>query len=61
VPELWIHRYPDAVETANVCSFFSTWPNQTELTLKGLHFIQEDRPTEIGEAVANFLRGLREQ
>ena len=35
------------------------WPNQTEVTVKGIHFIQEDSPDEIGEAVASFVRGLR--
>ena len=31
------------------------WPNQAEVTVKGLHFVQEDSPHEIGEAVANWL------
>jgi hypothetical protein len=50
VPKLWIHGDPGAVETANVRSFCSTWPNQKEITVKGMHFIQEDSPTEIREA-----------
>jgi haloalkane dehalogenase len=35
------------------------WPNQTEVTVAGTHFIQEDSPDEIGAAVAAFVRGLR--
>ena len=35
--------------------FCRTWPNQTEVTVKGLHFIQEDSPDEIGQAIAEFL------
>jgi len=35
------------------------WPNQTEVTVKGLHFIQEDSPDEIGQAVAAFVKRVR--
>ena len=31
----------------------------TQLTVKGLHFVQETSPAEIGAALANFVRGLR--
>ena len=61
VPKLWIHGDPGAVERASVREFCRTWPNQTELTVKGIHYIQEDSPTEIGEALARFVRGLRER
>ena len=59
VPKLWIHGDPGAIETASVRSFCRTWPNQTEVTVKGVHFLQEDSPTEIGAAVADFARRLR--
>jgi haloalkane dehalogenase len=39
--------------------FCRSWPNQTEVTCKGLHFLQEDSPDEIGQAVADFVRKLR--
>jgi haloalkane dehalogenase len=58
-PKLWIHGDPGAIETASVRSFCRTWPNQTEVTVKGVHFLQEDSPTEIGAAVADFVRRLR--
>ncbi len=36
-----------------------TWPNQSELTVKGLHFLQEDSPDEIGTAISTFVRRVR--
>ena len=39
--------------------FCRTWPNQEEVTVEGLHFIQEDSPDEIGEAVAKFVSKLK--
>jgi haloalkane dehalogenase len=36
-----------------------TWPNQTEVTVPGLHFIQEDDPDAIGSAIASFVRAIR--
>ena len=35
--------------------FCRTWPNQTEVTVAGNHFIQEDSPDEIGAAIAAWL------
>ena len=35
-----------------------TFPNQTETTVRGLHFAQEDSPDEIGEALAEFVDRL---
>jgi hypothetical protein len=31
----------------------------TQLTIKGLHFVQDTSPAEIGAALADFVRGLR--
>jgi len=59
VPKLWIHANPGAVENDSVRKFCSTWPNQTEITVKGKHFLQEDSPMEIGEAIAGFVKKLR--
>ena len=39
--------------------FCRTWANQSEVTVKGLHFIQEDSPDEIGQAVRDFVIGVR--
>jgi haloalkane dehalogenase len=34
------------------------WPAQTEVTVAGVHFIQEDSPDEIGRAIADWMRKL---
>jgi haloalkane dehalogenase len=59
VPKLWIHGDPGAVENESVRKFCSTWPNQTEITVKGKHFLQEDSPMEIGRAIQDFVMKLR--
>jgi haloalkane dehalogenase len=59
VPKLWIHGNPGAVENDRMRKFCSTWPNQTEITVKGKHFLQEDSPMEIGQAIAEFVKKLR--
>ena len=38
--------------------FCPTWKTQTEMTVKGTHFIQEDGPDEIGQALAERIEGL---
>ena len=39
-------------------SFVRAFPNQTEVTVKGLHFAQEHSPEEIGDAIARFVERL---
>jgi pimeloyl-ACP methyl ester carboxylesterase len=39
--------------------FCQTWRNQTEVTVKGLHFLQEDSPDEIGRALQAFVKSVR--
>jgi haloalkane dehalogenase len=38
--------------------FARSWPNLTEVTVKGSHFIQEDSPDEIGQAINDWMNGL---
>lgn len=59
VPKLFINAEPGALLKGRARDFCRTWPNQTEVTVKGAHFIQEDSPDEIGTAVADFVRRLR--
>src|SRR5467141_4768995 len=59
VPKLFINAEPGAVLTGRRREFCRTWPNQTEVTVEGIHFIQEDSPKKIGEALAAFVRSLR--
>ena len=59
VPKLYFQTAPGALDHGRQREFCRTWPNQTEVAVKGIHFVQEDSPTEIGAAVASFVRTLR--
>ncbi|MGV0717920.1 haloalkane dehalogenase [Mycolicibacterium sp. XJ662] len=59
VPKLFVNAAPGAITRGRVRDFVRTWPNQTEVTVAGTHFIQEDSPDEIGNALAAFVRALR--
>ena len=59
IPKLFINAEPGAILTGRQREFRRTWRNQTELTVEGIHFIQEDSPDKIGEALAGFVRSLR--
>ncbi|MFT7602114.1 MAG: haloalkane dehalogenase [Acidimicrobiales bacterium] len=55
VPKLLVAAEPGALLTGPALEFCQAWPNQTEITVAGNHFVQEDSPHEIGEAIANWL------
>ncbi len=59
VPKLFINADPGAILRGDACDFCRSWPNQTEVTVKGIHFVQEDSPDEIGQAIASWLASLR--
>jgi len=56
VPKLFVNAEPGAILTGSQREFCRTWPNQEEITVRGAHYVQEDSPHEIGEAVATFVR-----
>ncbi|MDR9450754.1 MAG: haloalkane dehalogenase [Acidimicrobiia bacterium] len=58
VPKLFINADPGSILVGAQREFCRTWPNQTEVTVKGIHFIQEDSPNEIGKAIAKWHVGL---
>jgi haloalkane dehalogenase len=58
VPKLFINAEPGAILIGLQREFCRTWPNQQEVTVKGTHFIQEDSPAEIGQAIAQWYGGL---
>ena len=58
IPKLFINADPGSILVGKQRDFCRTWPNQTEVTVKGLHFVQEDSPLEIGQAVAAWHAGL---
>ena len=59
LPKLFLNAEPGSILVGRQREFCRRWPNQTEVTIKGLHFVQEDSPSEIGAAVAAFVRRLR--
>jgi haloalkane dehalogenase len=58
IPKLFINAEPGAILIGNQREFCRTWPNQTEVTVKGHHFIQEDSPDQIGAALLDWYSGL---
>lgn len=54
-PKLFINADPGIILIGPQREFARRLPRQEEITVKGLHFIQEDSPSEIGEAVARFV------
>jgi haloalkane dehalogenase len=58
LPKLFVNADPGIILTGPQREFCRGWANQTEVTVKGLHFVQEDSPDEIGEAVAALVEGL---
>ena len=58
IPKLFINADPGSILVGKQRDFCRTWRNQTEVTVKGLHFVQEDSPLEIGQAVAAWHAGL---
>ena len=59
VPKLLIAAEPGSILTGAPLEFARSFPQQEEVTVKGLHFVQEDSPDEIGKAVAAFVAKLR--
>lgn len=58
IPKLLITAEPGALLTGRALSFCRTWPNQHEVSVKGIHYIQEDSPFEIGMALQEFVLQL---
>jgi haloalkane dehalogenase len=55
IPKLLINADPGSILVGRQREFCRSWNNQTEITVKGLHFIQEDSPKEISEAICSWL------
>ncbi len=56
VPKLFVDADPGAILRGAARDFCRSWPNQTEVCVPGTHFIQEDSPNEIGQALAAWIR-----
>ena len=59
LPKLFINAEPGSILTGSPRDYCRTWPMQSEVTVPGSHFIQEDSPDQIAEALQDFVAGLR--
>lgn len=59
LPKLFISAEPGAVLVGRSRELCRTWPNQQETSVRGIHFIQEDSPAEIGSAVQAFIKAIQ--
>ena len=57
-PKLFVNAEPGAILAGPQREFCRAWPNQQEVTVPGVHFIQEDSPDEIGQAIAAWYANL---
>ena len=58
LPKLFINGNPGLNITGSVRDYVRTFPNQQEITVDGIHFLQEDSPHAIGVAVRDFVNAL---
>ena len=54
IPKLFINAEPGSILVGTQRDFCRSWPKQTEVTVEGSHFIQEDSPEAIGRAIADW-------
>lgn len=59
LPKLFVNADPGAILTGPQREFVRTWPNLTEVTVAGNHFVQEDSPDEIGAALRDWVLDIR--
>jgi haloalkane dehalogenase len=58
IPKLFINADPGSILVGEQREFARTWKNQTEVTVSGNHFVQEDSSAEIGSALRKFVKVL---
>ena len=58
VPKLFINAEPGAILVGGLREYCRGWPNQQEVTVRGSHFIQEDSPREITQALYDWIEQL---
>jgi haloalkane dehalogenase len=59
VPKLLVAADPGAILNGRQLELARSWPNTTEVTVKGNHFVQEDSPDEIGGAIRDWMTTRR--
>jgi haloalkane dehalogenase len=56
VPKLFLKAEPGAILAVDrLVNLVRKWPNLTEKTVAGIHFVQEDSPDEIGKAIVDWM------
>jgi haloalkane dehalogenase len=59
VPKLFVKAEPGLLLASGATlDFVRRWPAQIEVTVAGIHFLQEDAPDEIGRAIAGWMGTL---
>jgi haloalkane dehalogenase len=58
LPKLFVNAEPGRVLVGPLREACRRWPNQREVTVNGLHYVQEDSPTEIAAALRTFASAL---
>ena len=58
IPKLFINANPGSILRGEQREFCRKWKNQQEVTVKGSHFIQEDSPEDIGQAVSSWYQKI---
>jgi haloalkane dehalogenase len=59
VPKLFLKAEPGAIlANDSLVNLVRGWPVLTEKTVRGIHFVQEDSPDEIGRAIAGWMGAL---
>jgi haloalkane dehalogenase len=59
LPKLFVNAEPGAILTGRQREYCRKWPNLHEVTVAGAHFLQEDSPHEIGNAIAHWYKTLK--
>lgn len=57
-PKLFIQGDPGQIIFGRDLEIIDSWPNQSRITVKGLHHPQEDSPDAIGRGLAEWYRGI---
>jgi haloalkane dehalogenase len=58
VPKLFVKAEPGSILAGPNLDFVRGWPVQTEVTVAGSHYVQEDSPDEIGKAIVEWMGRL---
>jgi haloalkane dehalogenase len=59
LPKLFVNAEPGRIMTGAQREHCRAWPNQREVTVKGLHYVQEDAPDEVADAILGWASTLK--